>query len=330
METKFVADIDANEILTQNEKETTPKTNSKNVAYDTKNYLSVILPEGQKSKTLTIRLLPFSPEGGSPFKKVIMHTVKVNKEVSPSGWKKLVCPLHNDIEGKEKTKCPFCETSEEASRMENEESDPIKKKNIDDIRFANQPKEMWIVRCIDRDNESDGVKFWMFPSSKKNDGIYNKIYNIFKTKSEIAKKKGQTCNIFSLTEGKDLIVTITRSSDGKRVTTIVDDDEKTPLSNDVELANKWITDPKKWSDVFTTKPYEYMEILLEGKVPIWDNDSKKYVEKLSQQEYKAKKETELQEEIKKNESVMQTLSGNTASASVSGTTNKGDDEELPF
>ena len=160
------------------------------------------------------------------------------------------------------------------------------------ISYMNRAKEFWVVRCIERGHEEDGPKFWLFPHSKKHDGVYDKIINIFKRRAEAAKKKGNECNIFSLVDGKDLDITLSRSSDNKRVTSIVDSDERTPLSENIELANKWIGDSKKWDDVFKVKPYAYMEIVLNGKVPIYDKEKKCYVEKLSSEEFKEQKEKE--------------------------------------
>ena len=53
--------------------------------FDAKNYLNVKLENGETSKTLKIRLLPF-PDTKSPFLHVHMHTLKVPLEISKSGW----------------------------------------------------------------------------------------------------------------------------------------------------------------------------------------------------------------------------------------------------
>ena len=57
-------------------------------------------------------------------------------------------------------------------------------KRYGDIEFLNKVKEMWIVRCIERDHEEDGVKFWLFNSSKKKDGVYDKIMNLAKIRAQ--------------------------------------------------------------------------------------------------------------------------------------------------
>ena len=62
--------------------ESTNKGFSKTNAFNEKNYLNVRLDEqnGEKTKTLTIRLLPMDLETGNPFVRIHVHNVKVPKE----------------------------------------------------------------------------------------------------------------------------------------------------------------------------------------------------------------------------------------------------------
>lgn len=309
----FKADIGVEDVMRQNENETAKKVS--HVAYDAKNYLNARLEDNETSKTLTIRLLPFSPEGGSPFFKVWMHTVRVNKELSKNGWKSFVC-LNKNNNGHD---CPYCQLAEQSKELKNATSDEIKKKQFSDLEFANRAKEMWIVRCIERGKEDEGVKFWMFSHSKKEDGVYDKIMNIFKRRAEQAKAKGKECNIFSLSDGKDLEITLTRNTANKTAIAIVDSDERTPISEDVNLANNWITDTKKWSDVFTEKPYDYMAITLTGGVPFFDKEKKKYVPKLSKDEYMAQQNQKQESESK-----------NTINAQQEFTKTSDEKDDLPF
>jgi len=274
----FSVNIDDDAVKNQYEQE--QKQPVKKTQFDTKNYLQARLASNEDTKTLTIRLLPFSPEGGSPFKKVFMHTVKVNKEVSPSGWKTFVCPTHNKKDGSVMgDKCPFCETSAKARELKSKSLDEPTKKKYGDVEFLNRVKEMWIVRCIERDHEEDGVKFWLFNSSKKKDGVYDKIMNLAKIRSEAAAKKGNTYSIFDLNNGLDLVVTLSRTSDNKTAVQIIDAGLPSPLSEDFDLGEKWIHDSKKWDEVYTVKPYEYMAIIAMGGVPVFSKEDNKYVDK---------------------------------------------------
>lgn len=289
------ANIDANAVTEQYEKEytATTTTNKKKTEFNEKNYLQARLKSGEKSKTLTIRLLPFSPEGGSPFKKVFIHTVKVNKELSPGGWRTFVCPTHNEMGDK----CPFCDVSAKAKEYRFKTDVEVEKKKYGDIEFMNRAKPAWIVRCIEREHEEDGVKFWLFNDAKSKKGVYNDIMNIYFERKKAAERKGKDCNIFDLNDGKDLIINLSKDENGKTVTKVVDDDERTPLTEDFEQGMAWINDPKQWNEVYTVKPYEYMAIVVNGGVPVFDKNQSKYVD--SQEKAEEDKKA-AEEELKEN------------------------------
>ena len=300
----FSVNIDAEEVKNQYEQEQKALTPIKKTQFNEKNYLQARLGDKEETKTLTIRLLPFSPEGGSPFKKVFMHTVKVNKEVSPNGWKTFVCPTHNKKDGVEMgEKCPFCDTSKKARELKNESIDEPSRKKYGDIEFLNKVKEMWIVRCIERDHEEDGVKFWLFNSSKKKDGVYDKIMNLANRRAASAAKKGNTYSIFDLNNGLDLDITLSKTSDGKTTIQVLDAGSPSPLTEDYDLGMKWIQDEKKWYEVYTVKSYEYMEIIAMGGVPVFNKELNKYVDK--EELEKIKKEAE--EERVKDELMEETV-----------------------
>ena len=288
------ANIDANAVEEQYKNETTATaTTKKKTEFNEKNYLQARLKPGETKKTLTIRLLPFSPEGGSPFKKVFIHTVKVSKELSPGGWRTFVCPTHNKMGDK----CPFCEVSAKAKEFRFNTDIEVEKKKYGDIEYMNRAKPAWIVRCIERGHEEDGVKFWLFNDAKSKKGVYNDIMTIYDERKKAAEKKGKTSNIFDLNEGKDLIITLTKDDNGKTVTKVVDDDEKTPLTESFEQGMAWINDTKKWDEVYTVKSYEYMSIVVNGGVPVYDKNQNKYVD-LNEKKEEDKKAAE--EELKEN------------------------------
>ena len=297
----FSVNIDAEEVKNQYEEEQKTFT-PKKTQFNEKNYLQARLGDNETTKTLTIRLLPFSPEGGSPFKKVFMHTVKVNKEVSSSGWKTFVCPTHNMKDGSPMgDNCPFCETSAKARELKSKSLDEPTKKKYGDIEFLNKVKEMWIVRCIERDHEEDGVKFWLFNSSKKKDGVYDKIMNLANRRAASAAKKGNVYSIFDLNNGLDLDITLTKTTDGKTTIQVLDTGSPSPLTEDYDIGMKWIEDEKKWYDVYTVKSYDYMTIIAMGGVPIFNKELNKYVDKdemnkIKEEAEQARVEEELKEE----------------------------------
>lgn len=275
----FDVNIDADEVTRQYAAEQmTPQ--KKKVTFEEKNYLNARLGRDEQTKTLTIRLLPFSPDGGTPFQKIYAHVVRVNKEVAPSGWKTFICPTHNSVDGAALgTACPFCDTSSGARTKRFEATDEVMKKKYNEIEFANRAREMWIVRCIERGKEDEGVKFWLFSHSKKKDGVYDKIMNIATLRSESAKKKGNIYSIFDLNNGMDLIITLTRTADGKTNIQVLDEGMPSPLSTSAEEGMKWIKDEKKWTDVYTVKNYDYMRIVAMGGIPYYDKDRGCYIDK---------------------------------------------------
>ena len=328
----FSVNIDDDAVKNQYEEEQKEPT-PKKTKFDTKNYLQARLNEGENTKTMTIRLLPFSPEGGSPFKKVFMHTVKVNKEVSASGWKTFVCPTHNTKDGAVMgDKCPFCETSAKARELKFNALDEPTKKKYGDVEFLNRVKEMWIVRCIERDHEDDGVKFWLFNSSKKKDGVYDKIMNLATRRAESAAKKGNKYSIFDLNNGLDLEVTLTRTSDNKTAIQIIDAGFPSPLSEDFELGEKWIHDSKRWDEVYTVKPYEFMEIIAMGGVPMYNKEANKYVDKEEFDKIKTEAEQQrINESLTEPTKDFSDIAESSGVNIIDGNDVKDDDEEdLPF
>ena len=333
----FSVNIDDDAVKNQYEQEQNQPV-VKKTKFDTKNYLQARLGEKENSKTLTIRLLPFSPEGGSPFKKVFMHTVKVNKEVSPSGWKTFVCPTHNKKDGNVMgDNCPFCETSAKAKELKSKALDESTKKRYGDIEFLNKVKEMWIVRCIERDHEEDGVKFWLFNSSKKKDGVYDKIMNLAKIRAEAAARKGNNYSIFDLNNGLDLIVTLTKTADNKTSIQIVDDGFPSPLTDDFDLGMKWIQDDKNWYDVYTVKSYDYMAIIAQGGIPVFNKELNKYVDKEEMNKIKEEAEKKrIEEELTEETTDYSAINGN--GIIIDGTTMTAEtkseevqeEEDLPF
>ena len=269
----FNVNISIEDVLNQKEQETVkfkPKT-----VFNEKNYLQARLANGEKTKEMTIRLLPFNQQETIPFHKVHMHTVRVSKEVSPSGWKTFPCPVKNKLGDS----CPFCEMAEAAKEKKKTATLEQEKKKWNEIEFTYSSKDMWIVRCIERGHEEDGVKFWLFPHSKKQQGVYDKINNIAATRYKKGLTQGKINNIYDLNEGKDLVLTITKDSMDKTQINIADDDSYTPLTSDFEKGLSWINDEKKWEEVYTVKTYDYMSVIVEGGTPVFSKEKNTYVNK---------------------------------------------------
>ena len=114
--------------------------------FDAKNYLNTRLSDGEKEKTLTIRLLPMDLETGNPFVIIHTHNVKVPQDMVKPGekpYKTYICLSKTaDIDHERfGSKCPFCEINYKAYKESEKQTDPLMKKNYQDISLANLSRE---------------------------------------------------------------------------------------------------------------------------------------------------------------------------------------------
>jgi hypothetical protein len=65
-----------------------------------------------------------------------------------------------------------------------------------------------------------------------------------------------------------------------------------PASVDQTKIEQWVNDTKKWSDVFAVKPYDYLSIVLDGEIPFFDKNEKKWVVKENKSESNNKQSEE--------------------------------------
>ena len=215
-----------------------------------KKYFTTLLPKGVKNANKRIRILP-TKDGSSPFIEVYFHEIQVDGK-----WVKLYDPAQ---EGK---RSPLNEVRDSLLATGLEEDKELAKNY--------RSRKFYIVKVIDRENESDGVKFWRFKHNFKNTGIYDKILPIFSNKGWIADPEN----------GRDLILSLAldKTNNGKEYTVVstVIPEDKEPLHKDKSIAQSWIDDELTWEDVYSKKPEEYLEIVAKGEVPQWDNDNKKW------------------------------------------------------
>lgn len=216
-----------------------------------KKYFTTVLPKGSKGEERRIRILP-TKDGSSPFKEVYFHEIQVDGK-----WVKLYDPKQ---EGK---RSPLNEVKE-GLEMTGLDSDR-------ELARQYRSRKFYIVKVIDRDHEQDGVKFWRFKHNAKQDGILDKIFPVFQKKGDITDP----------TKGRDLtlFLTLTKSGTGKEYTTInsIIPEDASPLHEDDNMSKTWLDDELTWSDVYSKKPEEYLDMVAKGEVPRWDVDSKKWV-----------------------------------------------------
>ena len=139
-------------------------------------------------------------------------------------------------------------------------------------------RKFYIVKVIDRDHEADGVKFWRFKHNHKGDGVIDKIFPIFRNKGDVTNPE----------TGRDLILSLalTKAGTGKEYTVInsVLNDDPSPLHTDANVAKTWLDDELTWSDVYSKKGEDYLEMVARGEVPRWDTASSKWVSNLTTEE----------------------------------------------
>jgi hypothetical protein len=225
-------------------------SSANNRKFDLNNYFTTHLPKGVDSGTKRVRIIGIEEE--TPFVEAYAHSKRIDGE-----WKTLFCPQHEDGEP-----CPFCEVRDGF----------LKKKDDEDAKQLareNQARLVYIVKVIDRDNESHGPKFWRFKRNWEKKGVYDKILGLVKVYGDVA--NNQT--------GRDLIVQIDRNTKGAPTVTNIIAADPSPLSEDASKVKEWTEDEKTWRDVYGVKRYEYLEVAVKGYTPIYDKEKETYVAK---------------------------------------------------
>lgn len=274
------------------EKNAAPKVQKTKVGFDEKNYLNTKVDEGAGTRETTVRILPISgetPEDGKAVKfakHIHVHNIKL-----PDGkYKSYICLEKTEgLDEKYGNKCPFCELNREAYKKSEEikvvtDEDKIKKKNLQAVSIANKATPATIFRVIERGKENEGPKFWKFNHRLDETDPYHVLRKLFLRRKAEAEEVGQSMNILDIYNGKDLVVTF---AEGTTAPTISDKSFCTPLSKDEAEMERWVTDSKKWSDVFGVKPYEYLKIIINGEEPWFDKSNGKWISKT---EYEQKKQ----------------------------------------
>jgi len=217
-----------------------------------KKYFTTVLPKGKRDDERRIRILP-TKDGSSPFVEVKFHEIQVDGK-----WIKLYDP---EQEGK---RSPLNEVREglESTGIESDK----------ELARTYRSRKFYIVKVIDRDHEQDGPKFWRFKHNSKQEGIFDKIFPIFRNKGDIT----------DIEKGRDLTLSLSLTKNpgsGREYTNIssIIPEDPAPLSDDSKKVEEWLNDQLTWSDVYSKKPEEYLEMVANGETPKWDTDNKKWV-----------------------------------------------------
>jgi len=270
--------------------------------FSLKDYLDLQPAEGEKQKTTTIRLLPMDLETGNPFVRVHVHNVKVPQDLIKNGkkpFKDFICLRRNkDIDHETfGDKCPFCELNNKLYKEAEECKDATEKKELYKMSCSFKTKEAVICRCIERGKEEEGVKFWKFKLRDDKADPYHQILKLYQQRKAEAESAGQVLNILDIYNGRDLTVTVT--ADSTSAPQVLDVSISTPLSKDEEQMRAWIYDKKKWNDVFTCKPYDYLNLVAQMKNPWRDKEKGIWVDKAEYEKEHGIESTKSKEEVEK-------------------------------
>lgn len=218
-----------------------------------KKYFTTVLPKNETTAEKNIRILP-TKDGSSPFVEVKFHELQVDGK-----WVKLYDPAQED------KRSPL-----------NEVRDALLATGIEadkELAKSYRSKTYYIVKVIDREKELDGPKFWRFKHNSKGDGIMDKIVPIFRKKDDITDP----------IKGRDIALTLSlsKSNNGKDYTSIssIIPDDPSELSSDPAKVKEWIEDDLVWSDVYSKRSEEYLDLVANGEVPKWDEAKSKWVSK---------------------------------------------------
>lgn len=276
-----------------------PVTQPKTFKFDESKYLNTRLGPNEAERKMKIRIILTKDTVDGKDKVAIpvkIHSVKLStdqKSLAKSGFKSFICLNDDHMNEHEEAGCPLCNKSKELFALGNNTDDPVMQKSIYKEAYTYRPKTAYIVRCVDRAHEDEGVKFWRFNAKNDGTGCFDMLKNLASQRNAESKEyQGKPYNMFDYEEGRDLILTLTRSkSDNpnapeKTGIVISDVAYNTPLSKDKEQADAWINDENDWKDMYRVKSYDYMKIVADGGLPVYDKSAGTFVpmEKENQEE----------------------------------------------
>jgi len=234
-------------------KETSEKGNKdyNSTPFDLKNYFSTYIEKTVKTAKKQIRILPPQENSDSPFEILYVH----NKEVDGTK-RKFAC-----LKEMQNKPCPFCETKDLLYSSGEESDKDLAKKYI--------ARKTYVCRVIERGKEDEGVKFWRINHDFRKQGTFDKIMAIVEEKGDITDEK----------TGRDITIHIGRDQNNNPVVTSITDKDPSVITTDSILLEKIITDKKTWENVYSVKPYEYLEIIIKGGVPMWDKEKNCFIDK---------------------------------------------------
>lgn len=276
--------------------------------FNVDNYLNTRLGPGETSRRIKIRILLTEDIDGR--KKIAIpvniHSLKLtegqnkNNIVASTGYKQFICLDDKHIHNETDLKCPLCAKKDEIFQIANAAKDESERKALCYEAYKYKTKTAYVVRCIERGKEQDGVKFWRFNKHDDGSGIFDMLQELFiqyrfpidenGNEAFIVNAKGEkernpnyilpqdSEDIFDYVNGRDIIITITQSQKGNKVALkVMVDTRQSPLATSEEQYQQFLNDSKDWRDMYRTKSYDYLELIADDKTPIFDKSKGKFV-----------------------------------------------------
>jgi hypothetical protein len=171
----------------------------------------------------------------------------------------------------------LCNKKNEIFAQANTVTDVNEKKAICKQAYGYDTKTSYIVRCIERGHEDEGIKFWRFNKHDDGSGPFDTIKELWTNYNDAG------INIFDYKNGFDLIITLTKSPNKKNPNApdktaikIMTDVTPKPLGTDEQIES-WVNDSKDWRDMYRTKSYDYLEIIADDNTPVFNQSLNKWV-----------------------------------------------------
>ena len=231
-------------------------------------------------------ILPDNSE--NHYEEAYFHEAKVNGQ-----YKKLYCLKKND--GKP---CPMCEQREvdfkAALDAKLEKGSPESKAAF---KGANvwEPKKFYIFKGVDKLRLADGLKFWRIKAHHENAGAYDDVIDLAGSYNR------STGNDFAdPLKGFDFKIKVTdmKTPTGNKYKGIkrIDQGAMSPLAihtsgkevgqPDTTKIAELLADTMTWREVFgpssinnLLNTYQYLQSVMEDRVPRWDSDKKRFFRK---------------------------------------------------
>ena len=201
--------------------------------------------------------------------------------------------------------CPLCNKKHQIFEQANQAIDAAERKSLCKEAYKYDTKTAYIVRCIERGKEHEGVKFWRFNKRDDGGGVYDMLkeaFDIYKFPTDdngneykIIDETGvevrnpnyvlpsDSEDIFDYYKGHDIIITLTQTPDptpgapDKTTVKINVDKKQTPLAESDELINSYVNDPKDWKDMYRSKSFDYLQLIANDETPVYNKTTQSFV-----------------------------------------------------